>query len=146
MSNFESSVARLQAAYAAAVLAKDVEALMRLYEPNVRVFDAWGVWSYEGATAWQTAVEGWFASIGSGRVKVGFDELRLGEGRELSVVSAIVTYAEVSPDGEPLRAMQNRLSWALRTSGHVLRIVHEHTSAPIGFTDMKAVLQRDAGG
>ena len=39
--------------------------------------------------------------------------------------------------------MQNRISWVLRTSGHVLRIVHEHTSAPIGFTDMKAMLQRD---
>jgi hypothetical protein len=38
--------------------------------------------------------------------------------------------------------MHNRLSWVLRTSGHVLRIAHEHTSAPIGFEDMKAILKR----
>ena len=39
--------------------------------------------------------------------------------------------------------MQNRISWVLKTSGHVLRIVHEHTSAPIGFEDTKAILERD---
>jgi hypothetical protein len=38
--------------------------------------------------------------------------------------------------------MQNRLSWVLKTGGHVRRIVHEHTSAPMGFEDMKAILQR----
>ena len=38
--------------------------------------------------------------------------------------------------------MQNRISWLLKTSGHVLRIVHEHTSAPIGFEDAKAILER----
>ena len=36
------------------------------------------------------------------------------------------------------------LSPALRTTGHVLRIAHEHTSAPVGFEDMKAILQREA--
>jgi hypothetical protein len=63
-------------------------------------------------------------------------------GRELASVSAIVTYASLSAQGEPLRAMQNRITWVLRTSGHVLRIIHEHTSAPIGFNDSKAILQR----
>jgi hypothetical protein len=39
--------------------------------------------------------------------------------------------------------MQNRMSWGLKTSGHVLRIFHEHTSAPVGFEDMKAILVRE---
>jgi hypothetical protein len=78
-------------------------------------------------------------------VKVTFYDVRSSAGQEFAVVSAIVTYAGVSDQGEPLRAMQNRLSWALRTSGHVLRIVHEHTSAPVGFDDTKAILQREAG-
>ena len=51
----------------------------------------------------------------------------------------------VSAQGEPLRPMQNRLSWALKTSGHVLRIIHEHTSAPVGFDDAKAILRRESG-
>ena len=115
---------------------------MRLYDPKVRIFDTWGVWSYEGAAAWQMAVEAWFTSLGTEKVKVAFVEVRVSGSTDFSVVSAIVTYSGVSAQGEHLRAMQNRLSWVLKTSGHVPRIIHEHTSAPVGFEDMKAILQR----
>jgi hypothetical protein len=57
-------------------------------------------------------------------------------------MSAFATYAAFSAEGQELRAMQNRISWVLRSRGHVLRIVHEHTSAPIGFEDAKAMLKR----
>jgi ketosteroid isomerase-like protein len=139
----EKAIARVLESYASAVFARDVEGFMRLYDPSVRVFDAWGVWSYEGSAAWQRAVEGWFSSSGTERVKVTVDEVQMSAGRELSVVSAIATYAALSAKGERLRAMQNRLTWALRATGNVLRIVHEHTSAPIGFNDSKAILQRE---
>jgi ketosteroid isomerase-like protein len=144
VSDLDKDLARVLGNYAAAVLAKDVAALLRLYDPGVRVFDAWGLWSYEGAEAWQRAVEAWFTSLGSERVKVSFDDVQATAGREMSSVSAIVTYAGLSAAGEPLRSMQNRITWVLRTTGHVPRIVHEHTSAPIGFDDMKAILQRTA--
>ncbi len=143
MSDIEKSIARVLESYESAVLSKDVEAFMRLYDPDVRVFDAWGVWAYEGSTAWQRAVEGWFTSLGTERVKVSFDEVQSSAGRELAMVSAIVTYAGVSAQGQQLRTMQNRITWVLRTSGHALRIVHEHTSAPMGFNDSKAILQRE---
>jgi ketosteroid isomerase-like protein len=141
----DKSIARVLDSYSAAVHAKDVAAFIRLYHPDVRVFDAWGIWSYEGAQAWQRAVEAWFTSLGTERVKVSFEDVKTSQGRESAVVSAIVTYAAVSAQGEPLRAMQNRLTWALQVSGHVLRIVHEHTSAPIGFEDQKAIVQRHTG-
>ena len=144
MTNTEESITRVLESYRSAVLAKDVAAFMRLYDPGVRVFDAWGVWSYEGAEAWQRAVEGWFTSLGTEKVKVTFEDVQTSGGRESAAVSAIVTYAGVSAQGEPLRQMQNRLTWVLRTTGHVLRIVHEHTSAPLGFEDSKAILQRPA--
>ena len=142
MSDTEKSIARVLEIYRSAVFAKDAVAFMRLYDPDVRVFDAWGVWSHEGAAAWQIAVEGWFVSLGTERVKVTFDDVQTSEGRDLVMVSAIVTYAGLSAQGEPLRAIQNRLTWVLRTTGHVLRIVHEHTSAPIAFDGSKAILQR----
>jgi len=145
MSDSDKSIAQLFETYKSAVYAKDVDTFMHLYDPAVRVFDTWGVWSYEGAATWQRAVEGWFTSLGSDRVKVAFDEVRSSAGRDLALVSAIVTYAAVSAQGEPLRSMQNRLSWGLRTSGHVARIVHEHTSAPVAFDDAKAILQRHSG-
>ena len=142
MSDAEKEVRRVVASYAAAVFAKDAEAFMRLYHPTVRVFDAWGVWLYEGAPAWRVAVEGWFASLGSERVKVSFSEMQTTAEHGLAVVSAIVTYAAESAQGEPLRSMQNRMTWVLRESGHVFRIAHEHTSAPVGFEDCKAILVR----
>ncbi len=144
--SIDKSIAAIIESYRSAVLAKDVAAFVRLYDPRVRVFDAWGVWSYDGVEAWQRAVEGWFTSLGSERVRVAFDEVRSFVGRDLALVDAIVTYAAVSSAGEPLRSMSNRLSWGLRTSGHVARIVHEHSSAPIGFEDSKAILQRPAAG
>jgi len=144
MSDIEKSIARVLESYKAAVYAKDVDAFMRLYDPGVRVFDTWGVWSYEGSDAWQQAVEGWFKSLGSERVKVTFDAVKTSETRESAVVSAVVTYAGLSAESEELRSMQNRLTWALRVSGHVLRITHEHTSAPIGFEDQKAILHRSS--
>ena len=144
MNDMEKPVANVLKSYASAVLAKDVKTFMHLYDPNVRVFDAWGVWLYEGAAAWQVVVEGWLASLGSETVKVTFDDVRSLGGPDLAMVSAIVTYAGVSSGGEPLRSMQNRISWVLRTSGHNLRIVHEHTSAPIDFNESKAILKRGA--
>ncbi len=143
MNDPDQAITRIIESYKAAVFAKDAEAFLRLYDPGVRVFDAWGVWSYEGAPAWKTAIDGWFTSLGTERVKVTFQDVQTLPGRELAMVSAIVTYAGTSAQGEPLRSMQNRLSWVLRTTGHVLRIVHEHTSAPIGFDDSKAILQRE---
>ena len=143
MNDTEKSIARVLEIYKSAVFSKDVEAFMRLYDPSVRVFDAWGVWAYEGSEAWQRAVEGWFTSLGTERVKVNFNEVQTSAGRELAMVSAIATYAGLSAQGEQLRAMQNRITWVLRTTGHVLRIIHEHTSAPIGFNDSKAIFQRE---
>ena len=142
MSDIDKATARVLEIYKSAVLAKDVDAFMRLYDPGVRVFDAWGVWSYEGAAAWQVAVEGWFTSLGTEKVKVTFDDVQTTEGRDFLVISAIATYAAISAQGEALRAMQYRLTWALKTIGHVPRILHEHTSAPLGFDDSKGILER----
>ena len=143
MTDMEKSIKDVLESYASAVFTKDVKAFMRLYDPNVRVFDAWGVWLYDGAATWQVAVEGWLTSLGTERVKVRFDDVRSLGGPDLAMISAIVTYASISAGGEPLRSMQNRISWVLRTSGHNLRIVHEHTSAPIDFNESKAILKRD---
>ena len=142
----EKSLERVLASYRNAVRAKDVNAFMALYDPKVRVFDAWAVWSYEGAQAWQVSVEGWFTSLGSETVEVTFDDVQSALGPDWGMLSAIVTYAGISAQGERLRALQNRLTWALRTSRHVLRIVHEHTSAPLDLTDSKAILQRQPNG
>src|SRR5687768_5258733 len=100
MPELDSAVAKLQAAYAAAALQRDAEAFVRLYDPAVRVFDAWGVWAYQGAEPWRRAVEGWFGSLGSERVRVTFSETESHGSVSMAITSAIVTYAGVSAQGE----------------------------------------------
>ena len=142
VSDAEKQVLRALDTYKAAVLAKNAETFMHLYDPEVRVFDTWGTWAYEGAAAWRVAVEGWFSSLGTESVRVTFQDVKITGDRDFASMSAIVTYAAVSAQGQDLREMQNRISWSLKASGHVLRVIHEHTSAPIGFEDTKAILRR----
>jgi ketosteroid isomerase-like protein len=129
-------------AYRSAVYEKNPAALLRLYAGDVRVFDTWGVWSYEGAGPWKRMVEEWLSSLGTERVRVSFDDVRVEAGNPLSSLSATVTYAAVSAEGAKLRSLQNRLTWVLRASGGGWVIVHEHTSAPVNHADTRAILQR----
>ena len=144
MSDIEKQVQRVLETYKSAVLAKNAETFMHLYAPDARVFDMWGTWSYDGAAAWRVAVEGWFSSLANETCRVTFNDVQVVGDSGMAALSAIVTYTGISAEGHELRSMQNRISWVLRVSGHVLRIAHEHTSAPVGFDDTKAILTREA--
>lgn len=130
-------------AYAAAVRAKDVDAFLSLYADGVRNFDLWNVWSYDGKEAVRAMVSEWFCSLGDDEeVAVSFDDVRAQDGGNVGALSAFATYAAVSPDGEELRSMNNRLTWVLRKDADgAWKIAHEHTSAPVG-EGGKVVLRR----
>lgn len=130
MSSLEDSVQRLMEAYRQAVFDRNADAFMRLYDERVRIFDAWNVWSYDGAEAWRASVNGWFSSLGNERVRVTTKQLRVCGERSLAIASAVFRYAAVSPTGAEIRATENRLTWALRSEGAEWKIVHEHTSVP----------------
>ena len=120
-------------AYAAAVRAKDADAFLALYADDVRNFDLWSVWSYDGKDALRGMVEDWFGSLGADVVAVEFDEVRTQAGEDVGAVSAFLTYRGLSAEGEELRSMNNRLTWVLRKDGDGRwKIAHEHTSAPAG--------------
>jgi uncharacterized protein (TIGR02246 family) len=129
-------------AYRAAVLAKDVDALVALYDPDVRIFDMWGEWSYDDAAAWRKNVEGWFGSLGSETVGVDFDDVRTIASGDLVVAQAFVTYRGLSAEGKELRAMQNRLTVTLAKKDGAWRIVHEHSSSPADLETGKVKLKR----
>ena len=135
-------ITRVLDAYKAAVFAKDVDAFVALYDQDVVVFDLWGRWSYEGVEAWRGNVTDWFSSLGTERVAVDMDEVQTILADDVAVVHAYITYKGVSAEGKELRAMQNRLTWALRQKGGAWKIVHEHTSAPVDFETAKVSLQR----
>ena len=135
-------------AYKAAVFAKDVDAFVALYDEDVCVFDMWGRWSYDGLEAWREMVMDWFGSLGTERVEVSFDEVQTTMMQTLGVQGAVaiyafVTYQGLSAEGEALRAMTNRLTWALGWKAGVWKIVHEHSSAPADFETLKVNLGRE---
>ena len=121
-------------AYAAAVRAKDVDAFVGLYADDVRTFDLWERWSYDDRDALHAMVKEWFGSLADDEaVDVGFDEVRTQVGEDVGSLSAFTTFRALSPEGEELRSMNNRLTWVLRKEADgSWKIVHEHTSAPAG--------------
>lgn len=121
-------------AYATAVRNKDVDAFVGLYADDVRNFDLWQEWKYDGKDALRTMVAEWFGSLPDDEVvAVEFDEVRTQAGDDVAAVTAFTTFAAVSPDGIQLRSMNNRLTWVLRRDADgAWKIVHEHTSAPAG--------------
>jgi uncharacterized protein (TIGR02246 family) len=120
--------------YAAAVRAKDVEAFLNLYADDARNFDLWNEWSYDGRAELRGMVAEWFGSLADDEeVVVEWDEVRPQTGDDVAALSAFLTYSAVSPTGEKLRSMNNRLTWVLRKDADgSWKIVHEHTSAPAG--------------
>lgn len=142
MNELDDNINGVMVAYKKAVFAKNVDAFMTLYDPQVCVFDMWGQWSYDGADAWRAMVTGWFASLEQSNVVVNFEQVCIIATADVAVVHAMVVYTGVSALGEELCAMHNRLTWTLKPTGNGWRIVHEHTSAPVDFETSKAILQR----
>ena len=98
-------------AYAAAVRRKDVDAFVGLYADDVRTFDLWSVWSYDGKDALRAMVAEWFGSLAEDEVvAVEFDEVRTQPGGGVAGVSAFTTFRALSAAGEELRSLNNRLT------------------------------------
>jgi ketosteroid isomerase-like protein len=142
MRDIDPRLLRICDGYQRAVHDKDVAAFLGLYHPAARVFDTWGVWSYEGEKDRRKVIEQWFSSLGEERVGVTFDRLQATITGNLASLTARVVYAALSPTGVELRRMQNRLTWALKPADGAWKIIHEHTSVPIG-PDLKGILARD---
>jgi ketosteroid isomerase-like protein len=143
MSDIDPRLLKICDAYTRAVLEKNVSAFLGLYDPAARVFDTWGVWSFEGVPARRKVIEEWFGSLGDERVAVTFDRVQTTVTTDLASLTARVVYAAIDAKGTELRSMQNRLTWVLKPDGNSWQIIHEHTSVPIG-PDLKGLLAREA--
>lgn len=75
--------------YKQAIFQKDLEAFVSIFDENVRVFDMWQRWTNDGLPAWREMAAGWFASLGTDRDVVTFEDIRIEETRELAFANAI---------------------------------------------------------
>lgn len=137
-----SEVDALLEEYRGAVHAKDVDRFVAIFADDVRVFDMWGTWSHDGIDAWREMAEGWFGSLGDELVRVEFDDVQATVRDDVAVLSAFVTFAGLSADGDELRSLNNRLTWGLHKTGGRWKVVHEHTSAPVEMATGKVDLTR----
>jgi ketosteroid isomerase-like protein len=133
---------RLLESYKAAVLAKDVEAFLAIYDDDLHVFDMWGKWSLRGLDLWRGLIDEWFSSLGDEHVVVSFDEAASTQIGGLVVGHAILKYTALSAEGREIRSLDNRMTVAARETHESWKIFHEHTSAPIDPASAKAILQR----
>ncbi|OQS44248.1 YybH family protein [Chromobacterium haemolyticum] len=130
MQQAHSAFEQLLAAYGAAVLAKDAAAFAALYSDDVHVFDIWERDSLRGIAAWRSMAEQWFQSLGEDRVQVSAQAIESCENAELAIGHALLTYTALSPTGETLRSLSNRISMGLRREQGQWKVFHEHSSLP----------------
>ena len=145
MSAADAPVETALARYAQAVRAKDVDAFAALYADDVQVFDMWGTWSLSGIEAWRGMAESWFGSLGDEQVLVTWRDVQASVADALAIGHATLTYTAVSAAGQTLRALDNRITLALRRQAGDWKIFHEHTSAPIEHATLRAILRREQG-
>ncbi|OWQ84089.1 hypothetical protein CDN99_24705 [Roseateles aquatilis] len=126
--------------YAAAVLARDLNAMVDLYAPDVQVFDSWDQWLHDGRDAWASLVKDWFDAIRDERVRLSATDVKSWrDGGAVAGGSALLEFAALDEAGMPLRALQNRLSVILRQHDGRWRVVHQHTSVPVDFNSQQVV-------
>ena len=130
-------------AYATAVLHKDAAAYTSIFDENIRVFDMWQDWRYDGITAWREVAKDWFDALGADKDVVTFSDIEITEKGELALITAIAKFTATSEQGEALRYLENRLTWVAVKKGLTWKIIHQHTSSPIDFNTMQVVLKRD---
>lgn len=119
---------------------KDVEGHISIYDENVVVFDLWDQWSMQGRSAVRAMVSEWFGSLGIENVKIDFDIQQAMHKGDFAYGLAIVKYSAISALGETIRWLQNRMTIVLENKSGEWKIVHQHTSAPVG-DDMKVKLR-----
>lgn len=145
LSESERILADVLTRYARAARDKDVDAFVALYTDDVRVFDAWDRWSYEGSVAWRAAVSGWFRSVGDDQIVVTVSDLRADVAGGVAFGHALVRHASVADDGRELHAILNRHTWGLTCLGGTWKIRHEHSSVPVSFATHMAIAADEDG-
>ena len=127
----DTAIQALIGQYCTAALNKDADAMLRLYDENVRLFDMWDKAEVRGLTVWAPIVRGWLGGLGMETVHVSFNQVEVQAGPDLAALTAFVHYQARDQSGAMLRKMMNRLTWSLVRRGADWKISHQHTSIPI---------------
>jgi ketosteroid isomerase-like protein len=126
-----TQIEALEAHYAAAVNAKDLNAVMRVYVPgsSLFVFDVQPPREYVGAVAYRRNWKGFFATV-KGRPKFAIDDMHVETSRNLAYSHSIQHVSGTDTRGKPFDIVA-RVTDVYRKVGGRWLIEHEHASVPI---------------
>jgi ketosteroid isomerase-like protein len=132
-----AQIEEMEARFAAAVKAKDVEAIMRLYVPgeSLVVFDVAPPRQYVGAATYRKNWEGFFATV-KGPLTFKISDLAISADSNLAYSHSIQHATGTDTRGKPFDLTVRVTEVYRRVGGHWL-IEHEHSSVPVNLATEK---------
>jgi uncharacterized protein (TIGR02246 family) len=134
----ETQIRALEDRFAAAVKAKDVEAIMKCYSPDVFVFDVVPPRQYVGAAAYRADWKNIFAGF-AGPIKFEVTDLVASADGNVGYSHSIQHMSGADPKGAAMD-MTVRVTDVYRKQGDTWLIVQEHVSVPVDLDTGKADL------
>jgi uncharacterized protein (TIGR02246 family) len=127
----EAQIKVLEERFVAAFNAKDVDAIMKIYEPGARlvVFDVVPPRQYVGADAYRKDWQDFFAMF-NGPVKFTISDLAVAADRNLAYSHSIQRVTGTDKNGKPID-LTVRVTDGYRKVGGRWLIEHEHVSVPV---------------
>lgn len=119
--------------YAQAVYQKDVGQMMELYHEDVTVMDAFDLWVVRGKSAWEEHVRSWFSSLENDLMRVSFRDMTILSDDNLATAYGTVLYERIGETEKP--PLDCRVTFFFLKTNQGFKIIHEHTSAPLGYED-----------
>jgi uncharacterized protein (TIGR02246 family) len=135
----EAAIRALHTQYAAALKAKDVDAIMRIYAPDVLAYDVAPPREHAGAAAYRKDWEAFMSGF-KGAPKFEVSDLFVETSGALGWSHSILHVTGTDPAGKP-NDITVRVTDIYRKTANGWRIVHEHASVPFDFASGKPDLQ-----
>jgi ketosteroid isomerase-like protein len=136
--NDDAQIRSLEARFAKAVAAKDIDAVMKVYSPHVFVFDVIPPRQYVGAAAYRADWKGFLAGF-AGPVKMQITDLVVSTDGMVGYGHSIQRASGVDAKGNAVD-LTVRVTDVYRKHAGAWSIVQEHVSVPVDLDTGKADL------
>lgn len=125
----EQAIRDLETRFVDAFNAKDVNAIMKVYAPDVLVFDVVPPRQYVGADAYRKDWQNTFAMM-PGPIKFSISDLNIAVDGDHAYSHSIQYVNSIGKDGKPI-TLNVRVTDVYKKTADNWQIVHEHVSVPV---------------
>jgi ketosteroid isomerase-like protein len=136
-SSAEREVALLVEQIADAIRAREVDAVMKHYAPDVLAYDLLPPLQYRGAEALRRRLAGWLGSF-AGAIAFEMRDLAITTGGDVAFCHSLNGVCGTAADGERID-MWWRATMGFRRIGGVWLVTHAHSSEPFDMPSGKAL-------